>query len=98
LANDLGLSKVKKTDISSPNSAWSWGVLYALNGSSLGASVLLKKGAIDAAWPRQYLEEMRRFAKSGMLKSFFDELNAAPFKVEDMATGANDVFNLLASK
>jgi heme oxygenase len=76
---------------------WSWGVLYALNGSALGASILLKSGSVLADWPTEYLAEMRGFAASGQLKSFFDDLNAEYLDTGEMLKGANAVFNCLAS-
>jgi len=78
--------------------SWAWGVQYALNGSSLGASVLLKSGALGRAWPREYLKSMKEFATSGALKQFFAALDDEPFSVDEAVAGAESVFGLLVDR
>ena len=97
LLSDLEADYIDCSETRPVSASWSWGVLYALHGSSLGASVLLKTNAIDASWPRRYLEEMRGFATSGQLSKFFRDLNATPANTEEMVAGANAVFDLLAA-
>lgn len=80
-----------------PSSAWPWGVLYALNGSSIGASTLLKSGQIMAEWPNQYLQVMTRFATSGALGTFFAELDSRELNLSDCVSGATAVFSALAA-
>ena len=73
-----------------------WGVLYALNGSALGATVLLRETAGDER-PSAYLTVMRDYARSGELRAFFDTLNHAPLELSGAAQGAAAVFADLAS-
>lgn len=77
------------------SSGWAWGVLYALNGSALGASGLLKSGSIADQWPASYLMTMQAYVRSGALKTFFDVLNAQTDPLTDMIVGATAVFQSL---
>ena len=97
LMSDLGASQTDRPEAQPVSAPWAWGVLYALHGSALGASILLKSNAVQPGWPRRYLVEMREFAASGQLKEFFRALNAASADVQGMAKGAHAVFDLLAS-
>lgn len=78
--------------------SFAWGVLYALNGSALGASILLKRHADLEQWPTAYLQEMRRFAKSGELLAFFRELDAVPLERVEASAGARAVFDRFSSQ
>lgn len=78
-----------------PSSGWAWGVLYALNGSALGASGLLRSGGLAADWPSSYLQTMQTYAKSGELRTFFDQLNDESSRPDAMIDGANEVFQAL---
>ena len=51
-----------------------WGAGYVLHGSAMGASLMLKTGYLNSAWPCSYLNHMRRFAQSGCLRRFFNLL------------------------
>ncbi len=73
-----------------------WGVLYALNGSALGATVLLRSGLGADSWPRDYLHEMATFAKSGELRDFFDHLEHLELSLADAVAGAGLVFDAIA--
>lgn len=98
LSLDLALPKTP-SPIEAPSeisTAWAWGVLYALNGSSLGASILLKSESVRTDWPSQYLHEMRQFATSGALGHFFAELDALKLDKSEAANGAKAVFSALA--
>ncbi len=96
LERDLGTCGSEKTPEKTGTRSWAWGVQYALNGSALGASLLLKSGAIDDSWPRNYLTEMQAFAKSGALKQFFSSLDRTPVDIEEAGHGARSVFGALA--
>ena len=76
LAQDLSATNGQPQDRPSLSRPAAWGVLYALNGSALGASILLRSMVPDG-WPVSYLQEMARFAKSGRLARFFADLDAA---------------------
>ena len=76
--------------------SWAWGVAYALNGSAMGASVLLKTGAVGADWPRQYLTTLRDYATSGRLHGFFSALQDQAMDRDQAGRGARDVFAALA--
>ncbi len=97
IALDLGFQSMAERSTCVPSQSWSWGVLYALNGSALGASILLKTGVLNPQWPKSYLNEMRLFATSGQLKYFFEHLNEEELDREAMADGAIAVFDLIAS-
>ena len=72
--------------------SWAWGALYALNGSAIGASLLLKSASAEDNWPKAYLMEMRRFATSGLLSDFFRGLEAARLDRSAARAGALRVF------
>ena len=74
--------------------SFAWGVGYALNGSALGASKILKSGDLDQDWPRRYLELGQRFARSGAVRKFFDDLNVQTLERDKMINGATAVFSL----
>lgn len=72
-----------------------WGIQYVLNGSALGAGVILKSGQLGADWPFAYLQSMSDFARSGKLKRFFEALNTAHLDLASARRGAQDVFGAL---
>lgn len=72
-----------------------WGVLYALNGSALGATVLMRDATNGAARSSAYLGLMRDFAKSGALAGFFRLLNAQDLNQNRAVDGAHAVFAAL---
>lgn len=76
--------------------SWAWGVAYALNGSAMGASVLLKSGAVAPDWPCSYLTVLRDYATSGRLQSFFRDLEGLRIDLDQASAGARDVFAALA--
>lgn len=78
--------------------SWAWGVAYCLNGSALGASVLLKSDALAPSWPRAYLAAMKGFAAQGGLKRFFDALDGQSIDRSEAARGAADVFAALVRR
>lgn len=77
--------------------SWAWGVQYAINGSALGASILLKSAALQPGWPTAYLDTMRQFATSGALNTFFHDLNAQHLNRPEAEAGATRVFTMLES-
>ncbi len=76
--------------------SYAWGVAYVLNGSCLGAALLLKSDAVDPGWPSTYLRLSQSCAASGRLKTFFGDLNAAVLNRPDAVVGARDVFTLIS--
>lgn len=72
-----------------------WGALYALNGSALGATVLLR---IDggASTSSAYLRLMKDYARSGDLAAFFRALNTEELDLTAAASGACAVFEFMA--
>lgn len=96
LCADLQRLEQKPTDVAPMETSRAWGVQYVLNGSALGAATLMKPGQLHRDWPARYLSEMANYAKSGKLKAFFDQLDAAPIDVAVAEIGARDVF-LMAS-
>ncbi|WP_298836223.1 biliverdin-producing heme oxygenase [uncultured Roseobacter sp.] len=91
LARDLGTSPPPAPDQPASES-WSWGVLYALNGSALGASVIHRTISRENSWPLEYLTVMRDFATTGGVKQFFDRLNAVDLSENEARRGADAVF------
>lgn len=73
-----------------------WGTLYVLNGSSIGASLLLRTNKIPNIWPQAYLQAMRRFAKDGSLSEFFAALDIQTLDMEQASTAAKAVFDRVA--
>lgn len=73
-----------------------WGVLYALNGSSLGATMLLRPGAALQDQPSRYLELMRDYARAGGLGVFFRALNRQTLDMTRAVAGAQTVFAAMA--
>lgn len=69
-----------------------WGVGYVLNGSALGADMLLRHGKLGADWPKSYLKLGQKYVKSGGLRRFFDALNAGTFGEADLCKGAARTF------
>lgn len=75
--------------------AYAWGVSYALQGSSVGAAIMLKHGAIRPGWPDRYMQLGRDHVRSGDLNRFFDRLDAAAPPMNAATEGASDVFRIL---
>ncbi|MCH2163930.1 MAG: hypothetical protein MK098_04655 [Marinovum sp.] len=96
LTKDLKRDGSPLTAESDETESWAWGVQYALNGSALGAGVLLKHDVSHHDWPIAYLQCMTGFAKSGALKRFFDDLDAQDLQMTDACAGALAVFDALA--
>ena len=95
LAQDLGVSDGTPPDRPRLSRPVAWGALYALNGSALGASVLLRS-AVPDSWPLFYLQEMASFAKSGRLARFFADLDVAGCDPDEALHGAGLVFDAIA--
>ncbi|MBW4708109.1 hypothetical protein KX928_09950 [Roseobacter sp. YSTF-M11] len=93
---DLTICPPTPEKITVASSDWAWGACYALNGSALGAFMLLKSGAVAAPWPVRYLDHMRNYATSGQLAMFFKSLNNQSLCRENAALGARAVFSLIA--
>lgn len=74
-----------------------WGVAYVLNGSAMGASLMLKRGYLAPDWPRAYLTLGQSFAKSGALSRFFAQLETEVADPKDAEQGARVTFELLGN-
>ncbi len=96
LCEDLGDMAAGSAESVQRGGGHAWGVLYALNGSAIGASVLLKSGRIPGDWPTSYLLCMQEFARSKALKTFFAELDAQSFDMDDARCGAERVFSMFS--
>jgi heme oxygenase len=99
LAGDLG-QRIKPEQIEPTllTESQAWGVLYALNGSALGGSVLLKAGHTAPDWPTAYLQTMQAYARSGALAQFFRNLEAVDIVHSEAVSGAKLVFWLLKNQ
>lgn len=95
LDTDLGNCPQAEHVPQSAPPSWAWGVQYAINGSALGASILMKSAALQPDWPTAYLETMRSYATSGALNAFFQTLNAQDLDHVQATEGATQVFTLL---
>jgi heme oxygenase len=95
LARDLQEEAPETTgDLNATDVAYAWGVGYALNGSALGASTIIKSGHLGRDWPRRYLEMGRAFAQTGGVKDFFDRLNEKHLDRQRVTEGAMTVFSI----
>ena len=74
---------------------FAWGVLYALNGSALGANVLLRAG-VGGQNQSAYLHLMQDYVKSGALSVFFRALNGQDLDRAHAIAGARTVFGQMA--
>lgn len=74
---------------------FAWGVAYALNGSAIGASIILKSGMVRDDWPTNYLRAQASGARDGLARRFFDALDARKPELREAASGAHAVFNLI---
>ncbi len=72
--------------------SYAWGVGYVLNGSTLGASMMLKYNFLAPKWPRAYLTLGRDYAQSGQLKRFFNSLARQELNLEAAISGARETF------
>ncbi|MEM7423445.1 MAG: hypothetical protein AAF334_06955 [Pseudomonadota bacterium] len=76
---------------------FSWGVGYALTGSALGASLILRSETLRPDWPVDYLSFMQSRAKRNHVRRFFDALERAGPDPEAASRGAYAVFDVLDS-
>lgn len=98
LAADLGAGVSHSSTPGPLSQAAGWGVLYALNGSALGARALLRNGLGTVDWPQAYLDEMAGFAQSGALAGFFEALEASDMAPGAALSGALLVFDAIAAE
>lgn len=92
LAEDLGVPAWPKPPLAEMSPSYGWGVAYVLNGSTLGASSMLKQGHIQDGWPSAYMRLGRTYVTSGKLKAFFEALNTAALDQAEVNRGALDTF------
>lgn len=74
--------------------AEAWGAGYVLNGSALGASMMLKGGYLGSDWPSRYMALGGEYVRSGNLRRFFDALNTRPLDIASVERGAKAAFAL----
>lgn len=75
-----------------------WGISYALIGSALGATAVLRDLGSSSDWPTAYLDASARFAKSRGVATFFAALNAANPDPDEATFGARRVFARIAGQ
>ena len=92
LSADIGAPLPAEPTETGAGGAWAWGARYALNGSMLGASQILKSGDMAHYSNRAYLTCARAYAKSGKLAAFFQALNARALDLDAARLGAEQVF------
>ncbi|MEM9060698.1 MAG: biliverdin-producing heme oxygenase [Pseudomonadota bacterium] len=97
LCNDLELPRPRSLGLNELDEGFAWGVGYVLNGSSLGATILLDRGALQPDWPTQYLSVGREYVKSGHLKRFFDSLNVVGHDPKSVQRGAFATFDQIGA-
>ena len=97
LQQDLGTDVEHEPPQGVMTESYAWGVGYALNGSSLGAAMLLKSRAIKPDWPSAYMRMSKDYAASGKLATFFRGLNGSAIDLEMAVSGATDVFEMLSN-
>lgn len=94
LCADLGLGQYKAGAICvSPD--YAWGVGYVLNGSAIGANMILRDAFLQPRWPDRYLKLGKDYVKSGGLQKFFTALNDANPGPEIAMLGARETFEML---
>ncbi|MEM6939077.1 MAG: biliverdin-producing heme oxygenase [Pseudomonadota bacterium] len=92
LRRDLDQPTLLPTPPCRHSDAWAWGAQYVVNGSAMGACILLKSGQVDVRWPHAYLKVMSGFAKGGALKGFFEELDQLALNRDEALAGAEAAF------
>ena len=97
LAEDLGGRSASCPSQPGLSVGYAWGVAYVLNGSSLGASIMLKRGDIPRDWPDRYFQHGRQFVQTGQLKRFMDRLNSADIDLTDATRGARACFEAFSA-
>lgn len=75
--------------------AFSWGVGYVLNGSALGACVMLKHNFLHPEWPRSYFTLGQNYARSGRLSNYFASLDRKKLDAKSAVSGAQETFSHL---
>lgn len=93
LARDIGPATLPLRTVGTPSEGW--GISYALTGSALGASVILKSGHIPNDWPTHYFTHMQRLARSGKVKRFFSTIGDGCSDPEAGVAGALRVFAVI---
>ena len=95
LCSDLSVNESIRPIAGHHSLSWAWGVQYVVNGSALGASILLKSGGVDPGWPKAYLIAMQDFARNGSLHAFFQRLDATNLDLTEAKHGAEAAFSNL---
>lgn len=97
LCEDLQMRRLPQGANSLASISYAWGVGYVLNGSALGASLLLKRDSLAPNWPQRYLEMAAAHARSGGVYAYFKALEHASVVLDEAIAGAKDTFSLFRS-
>lgn len=92
VCRDLGIPVEQNACGSLTGQSYAWGVGYVLNGSAMGASIMLRGGHVKPDWPVEYFQTCQAYVRSGRLKAFFDQMNGAQLDLGEATQGASDVF------
>lgn len=98
LAQDCGDTSVTPEHIALPqpmSQDEAWGTTYALVGSALGASMILRKLSHNHDWPMGYLRAAQAHAASGGVLRIFDALDASGADRDAAHRGACALFRLI---
>lgn len=98
ICSDLGQRLGSATTVIQLSEDQAWGVSYALIGSALGATTILRAMHEQVDWPIDYLKATVAFAKSKGVAQFFGDLNAAAPEPDQAAAGARLVFDIIAAR
>ncbi len=96
LVDDLTLDTTPTVCTEQLSAAYGWGVGYVLNGSAIGANMILRDGFLEDAWPNRYLLAGQAYVKTGALQRFFAAMTDADPEPSEVLRGAQETFELFA--
>ena len=94
LATDLEIGLPAAPTMPPLSADYSWGVGYVLNGSTLGAAIILKQNFVEPTWPSAYMRLGRAYVRAGNAKSFFNTFDSLALNGSEVERGAIDTFSL----
>lgn len=94
LGVDLTISSPEASLTPAMPNSYAWGVGYVLNGSALGASIIVKKNYILNNWPSKYMKLEQNYVRTGQMKKFFENLECSDLDVSEVERGAIATFLL----
>lgn len=65
-----------------------------LNGSAIGADLILRASYLNPDWPNRYLCLGRDYVRNGALQKFFRALGTAEVDPHQVMAGATDTFEM----